>query len=99
MTWAKAGPSSYGYRKSAELYNGALAPLRAGGFNAARTGIIRFIDDPIMARIVTRLLCHAEPPVVAARARAKADFDMLRPRLRIRRPFAGRPVVFRAGIQ
>ena len=72
---AEAGPSSYGYRKSSELYNWVLEPLRNEDFDAAWSGIIRFIEDPIMARIMTRLLRHVEPSI-AVLALAKADFDL-----------------------
>ena len=72
---AEAGPSSYGYRKSAELYNWVLTPLRDGDFDAAWSGIIRFIEDPIMARIMTRLLRHVEPSI-AVLTLAKADFEL-----------------------
>ena len=72
---AEAGPSSYGYRKSADLYNWVVAPLRGGDFDAAWSGIIRFIEDPIMARIMTRLLHHVEP-AVAVLTLSKADFDL-----------------------
>ena len=74
-TLAEAGPSSYGYRKSAELYGWVLAPLREGNFDEAWSGIIKFIDDPIMARIMIRLLVHVEP-AVAVLALAKEDFDL-----------------------
>ena len=72
---AEAGPGSYGYRKAAELYEWVLVPLRSGDFDEAWSGIIRFIEDPLMARIMTRLLRHVEP-AIAVLTLAKRDFDL-----------------------
>ena len=60
----EAGPSSYGYAKAADLKGLVLDPLREGKYDEAWSGIIGFIDDATMYRIMRLLIDHAEPGVL-----------------------------------
>ena len=75
LVLGEAGPSSYGYAKAADLKRLVLDPLQEGKYDEAWSGIIGFVDDATMYRIMRLLIDHAEPGV-ALLAKAAGYYNL-----------------------
>lgn len=75
LVLGEAGPSSYGYAKAADLKRLVLDPLHEGKYDEAWSGIIGFVDDATMYRIMRLLIDYAEPGV-ALLAKAAGYYNL-----------------------